>query len=159
MEISVTEKGMAQAMQTLIGVAQRADDIRPAFVPIQRSVAQLMTFQFNSEGQFLLGHRWKELAPSTARKKAKAGLDPRILWAKHDLRNSLTRKSDENNIFRVTKDSFIWGSELFYAEIHDEGSGKIPRRQIWYARPIDIWRWSGYIMDHIMGRDLKRRRL
>lgn len=110
----------------ILRVGERADDFRPVFATLHRSFLGIERTQFSSEGRNSGG--WRPLAPSTVAAKARQQLDPRILHATLDLRNSLTRPTDANHVYRATADEMFVGSRVSYGVFHQHGTKKMPRR-------------------------------
>lgn len=124
MEFTFEAYGEQLVARQLTRWADRAVDARPAFDAI---ATQLMAFEdarFEAQGY----GTWPPLAASTVAQKRREGLDPRILHATHDLRNSLTRRGDEHQQLIVTDDFLLFGTTLDYAGFHQRGRG-VPRRR------------------------------
>jgi phage gpG-like protein len=90
----------------------------------------------------ILKHEMKE------RKKGEEGEQYRqILVRTGTLRNSVTKPSSQHNIYRVEGKNIIWGTNLSYAKIHNEGYPKkgIPKREFLVIRPT----WKSQIEQYV----------
>lgn len=101
----------------------RARDQRPAWAAVGRELKRNVELQFDTQGVYLSGKRWKPLDPPYARKKKAAGFATGIL-----VRTGTLRKSFRT--MRISKNSIIFGSRLDRAAWHHKGKGNNPRRQI-----------------------------
>jgi phage gpG-like protein len=104
----------------IVGVGERAEDLRPAFRRVVKLLNQAATRQFDSEGVYGSGG-WAPLAASTKRQKAAKGLDPRILHATGRLKGSLQGKNADR-IQRVNRQSLVFGTYTRYAVFHVRGT-------------------------------------
>lgn len=122
--------GDVQIERTLLRMAGRTDDMSDGLQLVADSFLHAEERQFASQGGYASGG-WKPLAPSTLIRKARAGLDSRILHATGDLRASLTRRGGDH-IQIVTPSSLVFGSSVPYGKFHQLGQG-VPRR-----RPVEL---------------------
>lgn len=165
MKIEFSTRGTDTAAKMLTTLGYRAGHMQPVWEVIARSVQAEMQRQFASQGTFLGGSPWPELSEDWKKRKQKQGLDPRILQATSVLRNSLVRRRDPGHYERLTKDEFSYGSRVLVrggynlADIHDQGQGHMPEREIFKLRAITAYRYMGYMRDFIAGDALTRRRI
>lgn len=75
------------------------------------------------------GPGWPRLADSTVERKARQGLDRRMLIATGDLYRSLTAPRASNQIDQRQPDEFRFGTTVSYAGYHDTGTG-VPKRDL-----------------------------
>lgn len=126
-------------------IIDRGRNTRPYFLSVTRDFRQMMVKQFNSQGSYLLGRRWRQLAERTIKNKARLGQDPRILHATRRMRKSFT--TGVEGVRLVSRDQMILDSGVPYAALHQSGyrsrSGAlVPKRQIVKIRPQDAQRWA-----------------
>lgn len=125
-------------------IVNHAQQLETPFNSIHRSFLGVETQQFNLQGSITGG--WAPLAPSTIERKARMGLDPRILHATGRLRASLTRPSHPDHVFRIAGDEVVMGTRVPYAAAHDQSSGvNRPRRPIIAITKMHRQRWADII--------------
>ena len=111
----------------LLRFGVRSLDATPAFIKISEDMSADLAELFASEGSSS-GHPWAALADSTVLYKSQQNLDPRILHATLDLRNSLVNPADSDAINLITDDSLTKGTNVDYAIFHRKGTAKMPKR-------------------------------
>ena len=74
------------------------------------------TYQFSSGGGLTGG--WPPLSAARQEAKARAGLDPRILRATHELMNSLVDRGDSQHIEEIGPRHLRWGSKVQHGIYH-----------------------------------------
>lgn len=125
-------------------IVDHTQNLEQPFQSIHRSFSGIETAQFNSQGRITGG--WAPLAPATVENKARLGLDPRILHATHRLRESLTRPSHPEHIFRIDGDEVVMGTRVPYAAPNNKTRPLITitreHRQRW-ANIIQRWIFRG----------------
>jgi len=115
--------------------------------PIYRILLDIMRIervQFESEGR-RGGGSWKKLAPSTITKKGHG----MILRDKDELINSVTEPGAPHQILEVYPEGFAFGTTRDWAEVHQYGSDRVPRRPFLRFLPSDAAKWSRWLGDHI----------
>jgi phage gpG-like protein len=127
MRIELDFFGEDLVASTIVGHGQRAQDLRPAFRRVVKTLQASAERQFDTEGVYGSGG-WAPLAPSTKRQKAAKGLDPRILHATGRLKGSLQGKNADK-ISRISRQSLVFGSYTSYAVFHVRGTARMPRRR------------------------------
>lgn len=108
--------------QTLMG------DLAPAFEVLAEDFLAINTRQFDSEGGNS-GH-WAPLAPSTVKKR---GAAHPILNEHGDLRASLTKADAKGAVRTVEPHELFVGTDIDYAQYHQTGTSRMPRR-----RPVEF---------------------
>lgn len=103
-------------------------------------------------GMFGRGSRWAPLAPSTIVEKARAGFGHQpIMWRTGELAESLAEKDAPANIFRAGADYLVVGTSLFYAPYHQDGTRKMPRRQLvgitWHRQSGILRRLNAFVQE------------
>jgi phage gpG-like protein len=116
------------AREILRPLGRRASDLRPAMDAALDIIRDAEGRQFDTQGADGSGG-WAPLADSTVQRKARAGLDPRILHATGDLVASVTTDSGDN-IGISRKDGLDFGTTLPYAGFHQTGTGRMPARPV-----------------------------
>ena len=132
LRLDIQIAGDVQVSRELLRVSDRAGDMRPALRAVIGVMVEETQEQFATSG----GHAskgWQPLAESTARAKARRGLDPRVLRATGALERSLTERGDKLMQERVTKAGLVWGSKVKYGGFHQRGTRHMPRR-----RPVEF---------------------
>lgn len=132
MRIDFSVFGDEQLSRELMRFSAYAGSPQPAFGQIADDVREQIAEQFSSEGERGSGG-WDELKEATIAAKASAGLDSHILQATHDLMNSLTDKSSEWHIEKITDDSLTVGSRDWIGVLHQQGTSKMAAR-----KPVDF---------------------
>lgn len=112
----------------ILGVGERANDLRPAFRKVRDILHRNATRQFDSAGVYGSGG-WSPLAASTIRQKQLLGLDNGILQRTYRLRDSLTG-DNADRIERINRKSMAYGTQVAYARYHQSGTSKMPRRRM-----------------------------
>jgi hypothetical protein len=89
-EYRIDFQGLAESEKQLLRLAALLRDLRPFWPQVSRLFISWISRQFESEGAFLLGHRWEPLSPEYARRKALMFPGKGILSAEGDLRRAAT---------------------------------------------------------------------
>lgn len=125
-------QGVRRIQADLLRTGERAEHAGPAFEAIGDLIMDIEEEQFDTQGA-RTGRRWAAIKPETIARKLRRGEDPRILHATLRLRESLTNASHPDQIFHVVNNALIFGSSVFYGEIHQNrglGRGRKRRRAI-----------------------------
>lgn len=115
--IEVDEKTVARARAMLLGVAERADDIRPlheAVLPYFQDASQQA---FEQEGP-----GWEPLAEGTEFWKEYMDYPSTILQATGDLMNAITTMAYGEDERHGRRDALYFGTEVPYGFIHQYGA-------------------------------------
>lgn len=134
MRITLEAFGEVQFSRELLRVAEAAEDMRPAFDTIHEMFINVEKLQFSTQGKSASGG-WAPLAPATVAYKAAHKLDPRILHATLRLRDSLTKESHPDHIYRADADEMFVGSRVEYGVHHQFGA---PRANLPRRRPVEF---------------------
>jgi phage gpG-like protein len=132
--IDISVAGDVQVSRNILRVGDRAGDMSPAFDQIADDIMEIEEEQFDSQGA-RGGAAWAPLKESTSARKRRLGLDPRILHATLDLRNSLTRRGDANQNLIIEPEYMVFGSDLPYIAPHQTGAPAVP---LPVRRPINF---------------------
>jgi phage gpG-like protein len=124
--------GDRQIERELLRVSDRAGDVSPAFDRIIDLWVDETAEQFATEGAHASGG-WAPLAQSTLRRKTARLFTGGILHESGSLERSLTDRGDANMIVEVSPDEVAWGSRVDYAQFHQTGTTRMPRR-----RPVEF---------------------
>lgn len=128
MRVVIDVDGDKQVDRTLLRLAGRVIDAKPAFERIHQDLEQAEARQFRSEGGYASGG-WAPLAPATVVQRGSA--HP-ILVRTGELRDSLTGQASGS--VRVADRSFmVFGTRVPYARFHQFGTDRMPRR-----RPVEL---------------------
>lgn len=151
MRITIESFGTTEFSRELLRVAERSDNMRPAFEALADDFYAVEREQFDSEGA-RGGQRWPPLSPRyAARKRVLFGPKP-ILEASGRLRRSLTSKGTPGNVHKVTADEIVIGSRVDYGKYHQSTA---PRSQLRRRPPVvlteaDKVRWVKKLQRYLM---------
>lgn len=114
--------GEKQVDRTFAFMNGRVSDAQPAFRLMYDFVRGVERRQFLSRGA-RGGRKWRDTTPETKAAKARRGSRHvnDVLRDTDDLFRSLTRKRDRNATVRITPDSFLFRTNISYAEPHQKG--------------------------------------
>lgn len=117
----------------LMGMAQRAGDIRPAWPAVKQRAAEGFENTFQSQGP-----GWAPLRPSTVRQRISqgySGTSP-ILTRSRELRDAYT----VNLKYRGTASTITFVISVPYGKYHLTGTRRMPAREVllskWYQRQL-----------------------
>lgn len=102
---------------------RRLLNLEPLWRRFSDEMEQIEQQWFDTEGE----QSWPALAESTLRSKARRGFPSQILVATGDLRDSLTDPARAATTTRLTME---WGTDVFYAQYHQDGTDKMPAREV-----------------------------
>jgi len=105
-------------------MGRRASDIRPLSFKVRTVFRQAEETRFDR-----MGPGWPPLAESTRERKARDGLDPRVMRAKGVLYRSLTSPRAALQVDRRDQHEMEFGTQVPYAKYHQTGTG-VPRRPV-----------------------------
>lgn len=113
----------------LLAFSARGTDMAPAFAALALDLMGEIEKQFDTEGEHV-GGKWAPLQPSTSAFKEQRGLDPRILHATLQLRNSLISEDAPGNVLAITPESMTFGTSVEYGKYHQSTKPRqvLPRR-------------------------------
>jgi phage gpG-like protein len=134
LRIRVEGYGETIVDRELVKFHDRLDSPMEALKLVAKMLREIVEQQFASEGAHASGG-WPPLAASTIQQKAALGLDPHILVATGDLRESLTNKHSPNAIERLLGDTLVFGSKVEYGIYHQSSR---PRKRLPYRPPIAL---------------------
>jgi phage gpG-like protein len=113
MQLRVEAVGDTLVKRHLLAMADRTDDASPAMGSIIESLYDAARQQFDTAGA-AGGTPWPANADTTVERKSREGLDPRVLHATLDLRESLTGPGGAN-IAIAQADGVIFGTTVEHA--------------------------------------------
>lgn len=114
--------------RSLLRVMHVVDDLTDAWDQVDEQLNLQTQRQFDSEGQYgSLG--WQPNAASTSARKARLGLDSRVMHATLELRNSLTTGAAQGHVFVPMPHEMTWGTTVEYGIFHQQGNG-VPKRPV-----------------------------
>lgn len=134
LELSVQVFGEDVVRRRFLRFAERAEDASSAFHAIAGILERATAQNFATRG-VSGGSRWRDLAPATRIRKAREGLDPRILQATHRLHDSLVVSSHPDHVEHIGPDEMRWGSRVEYGKFHQSTA---PRTKIPYRPPVHL---------------------
>lgn len=124
MRLELEVLGEQLVNRQLVRFGEHAGDARPAL----RSIASFMRLtelqRFDRQGP-----GWARLKPATVERKVRAGLDPRILRATEEMRQSLVGRGT-GHVEEVTAASLRFGTTVPYAKFHQTGTSRMPQRRV-----------------------------
>lgn len=145
MRLTLEVYGDRQLDRKLLRYADRVGDLEPVFDELADDFLSIETRQFSSEGRFASGG-WAQLAESTV---ARRGSAHPILDDHGDLRASLTDAAAKGAIRQITSDSLFVGTDVDYAQYHQQGTRRMPRRRPVEFREADRRRWVKAIQRYL----------
>lgn len=148
--ISFEVFGEKQVERGLLRFSDAAADMRPAAEQMRTYLLSIERRQFDTEGRSGSGG-WAPLKPATLRRKVAKGEDQRILRATEALRKSLTNRSNENNVWRSSFDSFTFGTSDPKARFHQSGTAKMPQRKVIELSENNRKRIVKIFQSHLIG--------
>lgn len=139
--------GVEKTDESLTRFGARARDLRPAWDEIADSFGRWMTRQFDSQGSYSTG-RWAPLSPQYGKYKASHFPGTRILQRTSQLRNQLTQQPFGVDVREPGY--LILGAALKIANYHQDGTSRMPQRQIIKLFPAERTRWRKIIQKHLI---------
>ena len=116
-------------------------DLRPTFKVIGIGYRKEVDMIFSLQQPRNEGMRWQKLDDKYAEWKDRHYPGQPILVRTGDLKQSMTKKGASGNITAISKNSAVFGSSIYYGIYHDEGRGRMPKRN--FSEPSDrrrlIW--------------------
>ena len=129
--ITFEVEGVPQ-MARVLGISfKRVKDLRPVWDDIADDFGKGEKSLFSRQGAKQGWAAWAPLNPDYVKWKKSKGFSTRILQRKGDLKDSLTRRSDKNFIFKPRKLGMEIGTKVPYAKYHQRGvpKNKLPKRE------------------------------
>lgn len=132
---------------------QRVQDAEPAFQAMANHFANMNREQFGTEGR-RGGSGWSPLSPEYGRWKARVRPGKSILEFDGLLRDSLTKRPF--GVDEITGTGMTVGTGVPYAPYHQNGTEKLPARQI-LAKPTreDTKLWAKMMQEFIVKGDVR----
>lgn len=115
MDLFITINGDRAVQEKFLSMGSRAANARPAMQQVAMFILETMDRIFETQGRHA-GQVWAPVTAEWQERKARLGLDPRILHATLALRDSMSNLEDPNQFLRVTNRSVTLTSTLPYAE-------------------------------------------
>lgn len=125
------ESNAASAAANVNALAAFLEDLRPFWPLLTREWIAWASEQFESEGDYALGHEWAPLSPAYAAWKATHYPGKSILIATGDMRRNVTtpqRVATPQSLELIVDDE-----KLAY---HQEGTDKMPARPVVFGAPL-----------------------
>jgi phage gpG-like protein len=126
--------GVPIVRRRMLRLADRVSDASSAWEAVIRILSNATERNFASRGAYG-GSVWRELKPATRARKARLGLDPRILRATGRLYDSLVLETHAEHINEVGPHEMRWGSTVPYGVYHQSTA---PRTKIPYRPPVKL---------------------
>jgi hypothetical protein len=142
--VRLTGPGLQSALSMLQGREDRAQQLRPAFEAVAVDFRNLEKRRFGGQAG------WAPLSPEYAKRKAAGGRPPQPL-AGGALERSLTVQGAKYSVRRINRASMFVGTRNPVANLHREGTKRMPARPPVDVRPADTARWSRIFADHLAG--------
>lgn len=125
MQVDVVVRGDREAARLLDRLARRLDDDRPQLRGLLDQILWAERARFVAG----TGRRWRRLAPSTLRKDAAEGRDPRPMIESGALMRSLTVERAPGQRVQLRPNELRFGTTIYYARFHQRGKG-VPKRAV-----------------------------
>lgn len=126
--------GVPIVRRQLLRFAERASDASGAWIGVMGILSRATRENFATRGAYG-GSVWRELKPATRARKARLGLDPRILRATGRLYESLVSETHAEHIRAIGPHEMRWGSTVPYGVYHQSTA---PRSVIPYRPPVKL---------------------
>lgn len=128
MYLTIEAFGEQELARKILRFSDRAGDMRGGFDRVHQAWLRDEDKLFQTQGN----GTWAPLAPSTVERKAAMGLDPRIMFATHDLYNSLAKADDPNHIYETKPQEMFIGTRVPYGIYHHsrQPRSRLPRRPL-----------------------------
>jgi hypothetical protein len=123
-QVHVEVVGGAVTHTVLRRLVVRAGEPRREFESLLDQLIEAERLRFAGTGA-----RWRKLAPSTVREKARLGLDPRPMSRTGQLRDSLSVKGNPRMRVKIGPGWLRFGTTVWYARFHQRGAG-VPKRTV-----------------------------
>lgn len=118
--------GGEKVIRRLQHLGEKLADFRPLAAMIDPIFYGWMGERMDSEGR----GSWEPLSPSYAAAKAARYPGKPILQASGAMYDGLTADRSKYSVHRITVDSGEWGTDAPYARYHQDGTGRMPQREI-----------------------------
>lgn len=142
--------GLRRLNRKLEEASDRAADLRPVWVGLDRRFTERHQEQFETEGSLTGG--WPPLDPEYRRQKEAArGQRTTIMQKFGNLLKSMVNPFDPNAVHRARKQSYERGTALLYASAHQEGARNLPTREVLVFDDDDVAWLTSALGDHLMG--------
>jgi len=131
---------------------ERSKDLTPVFQVGDEVFRAMEHEQFATEGVYLLGHEWKPLNPQYLTEKLRHNPPPApfgILYRTGAMYESFTSPGGDH-IARISPREATYGSADPKAKWHQEGTKKMPRRQIVKATNLMMQRMTRLAITYIL---------
>lgn len=112
-EIDVNDAGGLAVGARLKRIGGRAGNLKPVSGKVHDMLMRAIDYQYGRGGPAIGG--WKPDAPSTVARKARLGLDVRVMHETGRLRASLTRKDHPGHVFVATRSGLYITTSVPYA--------------------------------------------
>jgi phage gpG-like protein len=148
--------GAPEVEHHLLGIGDRAMEAEPALLGIAQQMQSIVEKRFEEEGP-----GWEPLAASTVSYKASHGLNPKILQATEEMKDSLTGAAGSMSaagattrpagVLHLTHDELVFGTADPKAAFHQKGTARMPQRKILDFSTEDYLGFSREIQAYLMG--------
>lgn len=143
---TATVTGADKAAAELTALSGKMQNLRGLFEQVlEPDIYEWQTERFDAEGK---PERWARLSARYAAWKARRYPGRRILEREGLLREGLTRRGGRFQVRRVTDASLELGTSAPYAQFHQFGTRRMPRREIVTITGDDERRWARLAEDY-----------
>ena len=112
-KVDVNDQGGLAVGARITAVGGRAGNLRPIVDDLHDMLCRAIDYQYGRGGPAIGG--WKPDLPSTVARKARLGLDIRVMHETGRLRASLTKKDHPDHVFRTTMQGLVLSTKVPYA--------------------------------------------
>jgi phage gpG-like protein len=127
-KFSIQTYGDQIVARNLQRFGKSAEHAEPALELVADEIRQIEVAVFSGQGR-RGGGSWKFLSREWAARKARLGLDPRIMFATERLFRSMTRQGHPDQRVRISGTVLNFESRRPGAVAHQKGIAHMPRRQ------------------------------
>lgn len=143
---TATVTGAEKAAAELTALSGKMQNLRGLFEQVlEPDIYEWQAERFDQEGK---PERWARLSDRYAAWKARRYPGRRILEREGLLREGLTRRGGRFQVRRVTDTSLELGTSAPYAQFHQFGTRRMPRREIVTITGDDERRWARLAEDY-----------
>lgn len=153
-QLTIKMFGDKQVNRRIMGVRERALNMRPVLSVILKEVYASEKALFDTEGSSGASGSWAPLKESTVRKKAnrKTGPgDPRILHDTLAMRMSLTAPNQKGSRWSLLRNQMFIGTDFDYAQFHYDGTKWMPARPPVGFTEEEKIEWVRMMQEYVMG--------
>lgn len=146
--VTATATGDQRMAVSLRALSRGIRDFRPLWNRLEIDFYHIEDEQFATGGR---SNKWQALSPAYARRKDQQFPGRLTMERTGALMDSLTVKGAPGRMLRKTETEMEIGTAIPYAEYHQRGGAKMPRRKVIDFTPADERAWEDIAREWIDG--------